>query len=50
MTIRLPQFLTLNERSSLQSAADVCPVKLSLHPEIEVEMRFVYGDQSAAAV
>jgi len=46
MTISFPLGLRLSpaDRSRLENAAQRCPVKQSLHPEIEVRVEFVYPD------
>ena len=35
--------LTDKARTILQNAAKTCPVALSLHPDIEISLNFVYG-------
>ncbi len=42
LTFHLPDNLRLNEKQIiiLQRAAETCPVMLSIHPEIEVEVNF----------
>jgi uncharacterized OsmC-like protein len=42
LTFHLPDNLRLNEKQTiiLQRAAETCPVMLSIHPEIEVEVNF----------
>ncbi|HMS52336.1 MAG: OsmC family protein [Sphingobacteriales bacterium] len=35
--------LTDKARTILQNAAKTCPVALSLHPDIEIRLNFVYG-------
>lgn len=32
------------DRAKLEAAARVCPVKQSLHPEIQVPIEFIYGE------
>ena len=32
------------DRAKLEAAARVCPVKQSLHPDVKVQMEFVYPD------
>ncbi len=46
MTITLPMSVRLSpaDRSRLENAAQRCPVKQSLHPEIDVRVEFVYPD------
>jgi putative redox protein len=46
MTITLPLGLRLSpaDRERLENAARHCPVKQSLHPEIEIRVEFVYPD------
>ncbi|MGO8690659.1 MAG: OsmC family protein [Thermoguttaceae bacterium] len=42
--VHMPKGLKLSdaERSKLENAAKLCPVKQSLHPEVEVLVEFVY--------
>lgn len=35
--------LSARERVSLEAAAVACPVKQSLHPDVQVKIEFVYG-------
>ncbi|MGA2256389.1 MAG: OsmC family protein [Thermoguttaceae bacterium] len=46
MTITLPLGLRLSpaNRDRLENAARRCPVKQSLHPEIDIRVEFVYPD------
>ena len=46
MTITLPLGLRLTpaNRSRLENAAQRCPVKQSLHPEIDIRVEFVYPE------
>jgi len=46
MTITLPLGLRLSpaDRDRLENAAGRCPVKQSLHPEIDIRVEFVYPD------
>jgi putative redox protein len=46
MTITMPLGvrLTPDDRSRLEHAAQRCPVKQSLHPEIDVRVEFVYPE------
>lgn len=46
MTITMPLGvrLTAEDRSRLENAAQRCPVKQSLHPEIDVRVEFVYPE------
>ena len=39
----LPFSYTDKEKKLLEAAADGCPVKKSLHPEVEIDCRFNYG-------
>ena len=41
--VSLPDGLPERAREPLEQAARGCPVRQSLHPEIEVEMSFVWG-------
>lgn len=43
-TITLPPGLELSDadKTRLEHAAKVCPVKQSLHPDVRIEMKFVY--------
>ena len=43
VTFQMPATLPEKERSILENAARTCPVALSLNPEIQQEVRFVYG-------
>jgi putative redox protein len=36
--------LSAADRAKLQAAADVCPVKQSLHPDVKTPVEFVYPD------
>ncbi len=36
--------LSAADRAKLEAAAKVCPVKQSLHPDVQVELEFVYED------
>ena len=42
LTFHFPDSIELNERQQLilQKAADTCPVKYSIHPEIDVEVKW----------
>jgi len=46
VTVAMPKGLRLSEtdRAKLERAADLCPVKQSLHPDIRVLLEFHYGD------
>ena len=41
-TIRLPAGLTPTDRRALEQAAKSCPVTASLHPEVVLDLAFVY--------
>jgi uncharacterized OsmC-like protein len=43
VTFQMPATLPEKERTILENAARTCPVALSLNPEIQQEVRFVYG-------
>jgi len=38
-----PQGVPEEARDTLEKTALACPVKLSLHPDIELEMNFAWG-------
>lgn len=40
--VTLPRKLAPDERKLLETAALGCPVKKSLHPDVEIDLRFVY--------
>ncbi|TGD81680.1 OsmC family protein [Hymenobacter wooponensis] len=42
VTFQMPATLPEKERTILENAARTCPVALSLNPEIQQEVRFVY--------
>ncbi len=42
ITVQLPQSLPVEYRGKLENSAHQCPVKKSLHPDIEVAMKFQY--------
>jgi putative redox protein len=44
--VTLPQgkAFTAEQRAELENAAALCPVKRSLHPDVHIEMEFVYPD------
>ncbi len=42
ITMHLPKKLTEHERNKLEIMAKACPVKKSLHPEIEVPVEYIY--------
>jgi len=41
--INVPHVLSLDDQQKLARAANTCPVKLSLHPDIEVPIEFTWG-------
>ncbi|TGE09692.1 OsmC family protein [Hymenobacter fodinae] len=43
VTFQMPATLSEKERTILENAARTCPVALSLNPEIQQEVRFVYA-------
>ncbi|QJX46444.1 OsmC family protein [Hymenobacter taeanensis] len=43
VTFRMPAVLPEKERTILENAARTCPVALSLNPEIQQEVRFIYA-------
>jgi putative redox protein len=40
--LNLPAHLSESERSTLEKVADTCPVKLSLHPDVKIPLKFNY--------
>ena len=42
--ITMPAGLSASDRVKLERTADTCPVRQSLHPDVKVEMQFVYPD------
>jgi putative redox protein len=44
VVFRMPPGIEAKARRAFSACADRCPVKLSLHPEIEIPMRFDYPD------
>lgn len=42
--IHVPKVLSQAERCQLENAARTCPVKQSLHPDIEVPIRFCWAE------
>ncbi len=43
VTIRVPRTTSPENRQRLENAANTCPVKKSLHPDIETPIEFVWG-------
>lgn len=41
--IHVPQVLSPEDRQRLENAARVCPVKQSLHPDIDIQIRFCWA-------
>ncbi len=44
LAFRMPPGLSAGARTSLEAFVDACPVRRSLHPSIEVPIRFEYPD------
>jgi putative redox protein len=44
VVFQMPPGIEAEDRAAFAACADRCPVKLSLHPETEVPMRFAYPD------
>jgi putative redox protein len=44
VVFQMPPGIEAKARAAFSACADSCPVKLSLHPEIEVPVRFDYPD------
>lgn len=44
IVFRMPGGLTGDQRQKLEAAAMACPVKRSIHPEIDVAVEFAYPD------
>jgi putative redox protein len=42
--INVPQVLSQDDRRRLENAAEACPVKRSLHPDIDIQIRFCWGE------
>jgi len=42
VTVTLPKAIPDSVRPKLQAAANACPVKNSLHPDIQIRLEFVY--------
>lgn len=42
LVLRLPQRLAPEQRQKLERAAQGCPALHSLHPEVSVDVRYVY--------
>lgn len=43
-TFRMPGHLDSNQRAALENAARSCPVHRSLHPDVQIDLVFRYGD------
>jgi len=41
--IKMPASLSQKDRETLQRVAETCPVKLSLHPDIQIPLSFDYS-------
>lgn len=44
VVFKMPSGIEAKHRRAFDSCASLCPVKLSLHPDIEVPLRFEYPD------
>jgi putative redox protein len=42
--VTMPRGISSQDRKRLEAAAEACPVKRSLHPDIEAPIRFIYPD------
>lgn len=42
--IHVPQVLSQEDRRRLENAAQICPVKRSLHPDIDIQIRFCWAE------
>ncbi len=49
VTVHVPRALTDQQQTSLQMAAEACPIKHSFRPDTAITTRFVFGDTAAAA-
>ncbi len=49
VTVRVPKTFTDDEQSSLEKAANACPIKHSFRPDTKISTRFEFGGSSAAA-
>jgi len=47
VAIRVPQTTSPENRQRLEQAAYKCPVKMSIHPDIETPIEFVWGSAPA---
>jgi putative redox protein len=47
VAIRIPRTTSLENQQRLENAAHTCPVKKSIHPDIETPIEFVWGDSRA---
>lgn len=43
--VTFPRDFSAEDRVRLERAAAICPVRQSLHPDVQVEMRFEYGSE-----
>ncbi len=43
VVINLPMHLSANQRNELEEIATGCPVKRSIHPDIDVQLKFNYN-------
>ena len=44
--ISIPKFVAPEHRRALEHAAETCPVRLSIHPRIDVPLRFAWSEES----
>ena len=44
LDLHLPGGLTETQKKKLEAAAETCPVKRSLHPDVETQLRYHWGE------